>query len=167
MRLCSLLHHWRRKSTCSVKKTAGRVGSVLQTVQKNLIACFEPVYLEFQCGKMYSWYTWCVQQQGQKEPSRSNPRKPAPWHPSVSVRRADSDPHASCALSPKPKEAGQSRQAAAPMLCAFMVLYQAMAVFAVPLARCTPSNTHPPDELNKEYTGQGLCVFLQAIYFLQ
>ncbi|EOB05292.1 hypothetical protein Anapl_05447 [Anas platyrhynchos] len=66
-------------------------------------------------------------------------------------------------LAPNP-----SRQAkdvtAAPMLCAFMVLYQTMAVFAVTLARCTSSNTHTPDELNKEYTGKGLCVFLKAIY---
>lgn len=69
------------------------------------------------------------------------------------------------AVPSAPNPSSQAKDmTAAPMLCAFMVLYQTMAVFAVTLARCTSSNTHTPDELNKEYTGQGLCVFLQPIY---
>lgn len=93
-----------------------------------------------------SWCTWCAQQWGHKKPCRSGPGDPAPQHPRVSVRGAGSDPHASHALSPKPKQVGQRHSSALqlPMLGAFPGLHQAMAMFDGTSTRRSPSKTRAP-----------------------
>lgn len=97
---------------------------MLKIMQKNLAACLEPVYLELQMWeeRRCSWWTQCAQQWGHKKPCRSSRGEPAPQHPRVSVRGADSDPHASHALSPKPKEAGQRHSSAPQLQCSALSL---------------------------------------------
>lgn len=122
MRFCSPILHWQRKSTCHVYNTTARVGTVPKTMQKSLAACLEPAYLELQMWeeRTCSWCTWCAQRWGHKKPCRSSPGEPAPQHPSVSVRGADSDPHASRALSSKPKQAGQRHSSAPQLQCSML-----------------------------------------------
>lgn len=94
-------------------------------MQKNPALSLEPVYTGLQMWeeRTCSWGTWCAQQWGHKKPCRISPKTPAPQHPNVSMRWADSDPHGNHALRPKPKRGGQKQSSAPQLQCLVPFLF--------------------------------------------